>query len=97
MGIATAEINAALWELAKNLFAQYENYEIDENAKTISLTADETTILLQHFTRKQNRPYKSLKKYGIGEKFKPQHGKIIGRQTNYQPTTRHFIVRVTSA
>ena len=73
---ATADINAALWELAKNLFTQHEHYEIDEKTKTITLTAEEAPILFHHFTGKQNRPYKSIKKYGMGANFKPQHGRI---------------------
>ena len=87
---AAADINATLWELAKILFAQHEGYEIDEAAKTITLTAEEAPILFHHFTGKQNRPYKSIKKYGMGANFKPQHGRIALGKVNKHTKNRNI-------
>jgi len=82
----TAEINADLWDLVKILFAEIEEYEIDDSAKTITLIAEESPVLFRHWVGKSSRPYKGLKKYGMGQNFKPHHGKItltsvVGRTT----------------
>jgi len=70
------DINTDLWELVKTLFAERDDYDIDDEKKTVTLTADEPPVLFYHWVGKSSRPYKGLKKYGMGQDFKPHHGKI---------------------
>ena len=73
------EINAELWELVKRFFANCEDsndYEVDDEAKTVTLTADKAPVLLYYWQGTGSRPYTGKKFYGMAKDFKPRHGKI---------------------
>jgi hypothetical protein len=72
----TASINDELWELVKHFFSQRDDYEIDEQNMTINFKAEELPHLFYYWSGKQSRPYKGMKKYGMGQSFKPHHGRI---------------------
>lgn len=77
------EMNAALWEIAKCFFEQYNAehddcyFEIDEEAQTITATNyEKLPTLFYYATGGRNRPYQSLKAYGMAKDFKPRYGRI---------------------
>lgn len=79
----TAEMNQALWELAKWFFTQYNAshtdcfYEIDDAAQTITATHYESLpTLFYYWNGSRNRKYQSLKAYGMAKDFKPRSGRI---------------------
>ena len=79
----TAEMNQALWELAKWFFIQYNAshtdcfYEIDDAAQTITATCYESLpTLFYYWNGSRNRKYQSLKAYGMAKDFKPRSGRI---------------------
>jgi len=72
----SAIINDELWGLAKHFFAQRDDYEIDEQNMTINFMAEELPQLFYCWSGKQSRPYKGMKKYGMGQLFKLHHGRI---------------------
>jgi hypothetical protein len=69
-------INDELWELVKHFFAQHDDYEIDEQNMTATFTAEGAPHLFYYWSGKQSRPYNGMKKYGMGQSFKPHHGRI---------------------
>ncbi len=73
----TAEINTELWALVKWFFERYnvengETYVIDNAAQTITALCgvDKLPRLFYYWTNSGNRPYKSLKAYGMAKDFK---------------------------
>jgi len=70
------ELNADLWEVIKHYFVKRKDYEIDEEAKTITCTAPTPPHLFYYWSGSQNRPYTGLKQYGLGKDFKPHYGRI---------------------
>ncbi len=79
----TEQINIALWSIAKYFFEQYNEthddctYVIDDKEKTITATNyRELPRLFYYWTGSRNKPYQSLKSYGMAKDFKPHHGRI---------------------
>ena len=77
------ELNSALWNIVKWFFQQYNEqnddcfFEIDEKSKTITATNyQKLPTLFYYWTGSRNRPYQSLKAYGMGKDFKPRSGQI---------------------
>lgn len=77
------KINAALWNIVKYFFEQYNEahddciYLIDEEEKTITATNyEKLPILFYYWTGSRSKPYQSLKSYGMAKDFKPRHGRI---------------------
>ncbi len=72
----TVELDEQLWQVVSAWFAGRDDYAIDEQAKTITLTAKEPPQLFYYWTGSRNRPYTGQKKYGLGKAFKPASGRI---------------------
>jgi hypothetical protein len=72
----THEIEAVLWELTKILFANRDDYEINEADKTVTLTTETRPTLFYYWSGTGSRPYTGHKKYGISKDFKPSSGRI---------------------
>ncbi len=77
------QINNALWSIVKYFFEQYNKthddctYVIDDNEKTITATNyEKLPMLFYYWTGSRNKPYQSLKSYGMAKDFKPHHGRI---------------------
>lgn len=77
------QINAALWSIVKFFFEQYNEthndctYVIDNDEKTVTATNyKELPRLFYYWTGSRNKPYQSLKSYGMAKDFKPRHGRI---------------------
>ena len=77
------EINVALWNIVKFFFEQYNEthndctYVIDNDEKTVTATNyKELPRLFYYWTGSRNKPYQSLKSYGMAKDFKPRHGRI---------------------
>lgn len=77
------KINAALWSIIKFFFEQYNathndcTYVIDDDEKTVTATNyKELPWLFYYWTGSRNKPYQSLKSYGMAKDFKPHHGRI---------------------
>lgn len=77
------QINTALWSIVKYFFEQYNEthdnciYVIDDNEKTITATNyEKLPILFYYWTGSRNKPYQSLKSYGMAKDFKPHHSRI---------------------
>lgn len=77
------QINTALWGIVKYFFAQYNEahddctYVINDDEKTITATNyEKLPILFYYWTGSRNKPYQSLKSYGMAKDFKPHHGRI---------------------
>ena len=77
------QINTALWSIVKYFFEQYNEthdnciYVIDDNEKTITATNyEKLPILFYYWTGSRNKPYQSLKSYGMAKDFKPKAGQI---------------------
>ena len=78
-----AEMNDALWEVAKWFFLRYNEehddcvYVIDEAARTITATAyEQLPTLFYYWDGRRNKRYQSQKVYGMSPDFKPRHGRI---------------------
>ena len=79
----SAEINRDLWEVTKWYFGEYNRqnsdcfYDIDEAERTIT-ARDYVSLprLFYYFTGSRNRPYTSLRGYGMNQKYKPRGGRI---------------------
>lgn len=78
----SCELNAALWDVACWFFDRYnadhENgFAIDVQNHTITLqTPDEQPTLFYYWTGSHNKPYSSLKAYGMGDDYSPKSGRI---------------------
>ncbi|MDR2525072.1 MAG: helicase [Oscillospiraceae bacterium] len=77
----SAEINAKLWAVTKAFFEDFnirndDTFRIDEVTQTVTCTADEPPHLFYYWTNSGNKPYKSLRTYGMAKDFKPHHGRI---------------------
>ncbi len=79
----TEEINAALWNIVKWFFEQYNashddcRFEIDEVNRTVTPADYENLpFLFYYWTGSRNKPYYSLKSYGMAKDFKPHYGRI---------------------
>ena len=77
------QINTALWSIVKFFFEQYNEthndctYVIDNDEKTVTATNyKELPRLFYYWTGSRNKPYQSLKSYGMAKDFKPRHGRI---------------------
>lgn len=71
-----AALNEELWQIATVWFSGRDDYVIDEQNKTITLTADKPPRLFYYWTGNRNIPYTGLKSYGLAENFKPKSGRI---------------------
>lgn len=78
-----AEMNDALWAVAKWFFLRYNEehddcvYVIDETARTITATAyKELPTLFYYWDGRRNKRCQSQKVYGMAPDFKPRHGRI---------------------
>ncbi|WP_288940730.1 SNF2-related protein [uncultured Alistipes sp.] len=77
-------VQRELWEVVRWYFADYnhtcgeERYTIDEDAKTITFRDDEPSLpeLFYYWSGSRNRPYRSLRQYGMAPDFKPHQGRI---------------------
>lgn len=83
IGEKSEEINGALWNIVKWFFERYNasyddcRFEIDEINKTITATNyEKLPLLFYYWTGSRNKPYYSLKSYGMAKNFKPRYGKI---------------------
>ncbi|MDL2288578.1 SWF/SNF helicase family protein [Oscillospiraceae bacterium OttesenSCG-928-F05] len=72
----TAKLNDALWQVVCAWFAGRDDYAVDEQARTITLTVDAPQQLFYYWTGSRNKPYTGQKRYGLGKDFKPSGGKI---------------------
>lgn len=77
------KINTALRSIVKYFFEQYNEshddctYVIDDDQKTITATNyEKLPVLFYYWTGSRNKPYQSLKSYGMAKDFKPHHGRI---------------------
>lgn len=77
------QINTVLWSIVKFFFEQYNEthndctYVIDNDEKTVTATNyKELPRLFYYWTGSRNKPYQSLKSYGMAKDFKPRHGRI---------------------
>ena len=71
-----AQMNADLWEIVKQLLQEH-GYIIDEATQTATLPEGTgSPHLFYYWTGSRNAPYKGLKKYGIGNDFKPASGRV---------------------
>lgn len=77
------EINQKLWEVVKWYFEERNKtetdcyYIIDEKEQTITASNyEELPILFYYWTGSKNKKYRSLKKYGMSNNFKPHTGRI---------------------
>ncbi len=92
------QITTALWSIVKFFFEQYNEshddctYVIDDDQKTITATGyEKLPVLFYYWTGSRNKPYQSLKSYGMAKDFKPHYGRItltsvIGRGVIHQIT-----------
>ena len=72
-----ATINKELWSVVSWYFKDYgEGYVVDEREQTITAPDGELPVLFYYWSGTRNRPYKSLKKYGMSDSFKPHSGRI---------------------
>ncbi len=90
----SSELQRKLWDVVKWFFERYneENtdcyFEIDEEKKTITATNyEKLPILFYYWTGSRNKPYRSLKSYGMGKIFKPKQGQI----TLFSPLVRGIL------
>ncbi len=79
----TEEINAALWNIVKWFFERYNashddcRFVIDEVDRTVTAPDHEKPpFLFYYWTGSRNKPYYSLKSYGMAKDFKPHYGRI---------------------
>lgn len=77
------EINAALWDIVKWFFERYNashddcRFEINDCAQTVTAANyEKLPFLFYYWTGSRNKPYYSLKSYGMAKDFKPHHGRI---------------------
>lgn len=70
------EINKDLWNVTKYFFSNRNDYEIDENSKTIICKEQTSPMLFYYWTGDRNKPYQGEKQYGLGKDFKPRHARI---------------------
>ncbi|MFI3294253.1 MAG: DEAD/DEAH box helicase, partial [Rikenellaceae bacterium] len=69
-------MNDSLWEVVSWYFGGIEGYTIDHDERTITATDGELPELFYYWSGSRNRPYKSLRKYGMSQTFKPHTGRI---------------------
>lgn len=79
----TEEINAALWNIVKWFFERYNashddcRFVIDEVDRTVTAPdCEKPPFLFYYWTGSRNKPYYSLKSYGMAKDFKPHYGRI---------------------
>lgn len=77
------EINNNLWAIVKWYFERYNDtntdcyFAIDDNAKTITAQDyEKLPHLFYYWSGSRNKPYTSLKSYGMAKDFKPHTGRI---------------------
>lgn len=92
------ELQNTLWEIVKWFFGRYNDentdcyFEIDEEKKTITATNyEKLPVLFYYWTGSRNKPYRSLKTYGMGKDFKPKSGQL----TLFHPLVRGILHEVT--
>ena len=83
IGEKSEEINSALWNIVKWFFERYNasyddcRFEIDETNKTVTATNyEKLPLLFYYWAGSRNKPYYSLKSYGMAKDFKPRYGRI---------------------
>ncbi len=69
-------INDSLWDVVSWYFGGIEGYTIDHDERTITAADGELPELFYYWSGSRNRPYKSLRKYGMSQTFKPYTGRI---------------------
>ena len=69
-------LNDQLWQVTAAWFDGREDYVVDEQAKTITLTVDAPPQLFYYWTGSRNRLYTGQRQYGLGRDFKPGSGRI---------------------
>lgn len=75
-------IQQELWTVVKWYFEDYNRthsgnpYRIDEQAKTITAPEGDLPELFYYWSGSRNRPYRSLRQYGMASDFKPHQGRI---------------------
>lgn len=75
-------IQQELWTVVKWYFEDYNRthpdtpYRIDEQAKTITAPEGDLPELFYYWSGSRNRPYRSLRQYGLASDFKPHQGRI---------------------
>lgn len=75
-------INDALWEVVRWYFGEFNRehpdvpFAIDEQAKTITAPEGDLPELFYYWSGSRNRPYRSLRQYGMSPDFKPHQGRI---------------------
>lgn len=77
-----AAVNDTLWEVVGWFFAEFNRehpdvpFAIDEQAKTITAPESDLPELFYYWSGSRNRPYRSLRQYGMSPDFKPHQGRI---------------------
>ena len=70
-----AALNDMLWEVVSSYFEGLP-FEINHTERTITALDENPTELFYYWTGTRNRPYRSLKRYGMSTDFKPHTGRI---------------------
>lgn len=77
------ELNAALWELVKYFFTQWNRehddcrYAIDDASRTVTAPDDaELPVLFYYWDGSRNTKYRSQRQYGMAADFRPRAGRI---------------------
>lgn len=60
------ELNARIWEVAKDFLEGQSDYVIDNDVRTATLRTEELPFLFYYHTGSRNKPYWGRKQYGIG-------------------------------
>lgn len=68
-------VNDMLWEVVSSYF-EHLPFEINHAERTITSLDGNPTELFYYWTGTRNRPYRSLKRYGMSTDFKPHTGRI---------------------
>lgn len=68
-------VNDTLWEVVSSYFEGLP-FEIDHAGRTITALDENPPELFYYWTGTRNRPYRSLKRYGMSADFKPHTGRI---------------------
>lgn len=77
-----AAVNDALWEVVRWYFGEFNRehpdapFVIDEQAKTVTAPEGDLPELFYYWSGSRNRPYRSLRQYGMSPDFKPHQGRI---------------------
>lgn len=91
------ELQNMLWEMIKWFFHRYNDentdcyFEIDDQNRVITATNyEKLPVLFYYWTGSRNKPYRSLKTYGMGKDFKLKSGQL----TLFHPLVRGILHEV---